>query len=244
MPLKKGVHPRSRGAASSCRMLIALFVGPSPLARGSLAQSLQSCARAGSIPARAGQPLSNRSRLAQVRVHPRSRGAAKNGATRAFWRWGPSPLARGSQYGAAGARRRVGSIPARAGQPLHQLVSHARDAGPSPLARGSRFAGFLTRPAFGSIPARAGQPVPRDDRHRIVGVHPRSRGAAGLRPGFPRACRGPSPLARGSLRRRGPGAHARGSIPARAGQPSTRSSRPTGTRVHPRSRGAAGTTHK
>ena len=73
----------------------------------------------------------------------------------------------------------------------------------------------------------------------MMGVHPRSRGAAAGALADVQGGAGPSPLARGSLTitvyRAGP----KRSIPARAGQPCCCTNASVGVRVHPRSRGAA-----
>ena len=50
-------------------------------------------------------------------VHPRSRGGALINDLRCVIAKGPSPLARGSRVGEAAVGERLGSIPARAGEP-------------------------------------------------------------------------------------------------------------------------------
>ena len=71
-----GVHPRSRGAASSPTNSAPMYRGPSPLTRGSHAQKTCPSERRGSIPAHAGQPEKRAFFSAAPWVHPRSRGAA------------------------------------------------------------------------------------------------------------------------------------------------------------------------
>ena len=152
------VHPRSRGAAYLLHQEFPLMWGPSPLARGSLGRYQQGHNITGSIPARAGQPITGQCERCGQGVHPRSRGAAAD--TEAFDSLlsGPSPLARGSRPCAGNGEPSKRSIPARAGQPSGALWAtlpagvHPRtrraatekidgtnaQVGPSPLARGSR----------------------------------------------------------------------------------------------------------
>ena len=131
--------------------------------------------------------------------------------------------------------------------------------GPSPLTRGRRDGQRRRAGAGGSIPAHAGPPATRKPAapwRRVhprsrgaadevgaptseTGVHPRSRGAAG--PVFDPLSHsaGPSPLTRGRLELSGTQRHDHGSIPAHAGPPDPLGWCVEGTRVHPRSRGAA-----
>ena len=254
------VHPRSRGAAATNAGFVGGALGPSPLARGSPTDLPMRSGGLGSIPARAGQPCRRCGASRPRWVHPRSRGAAATPGVVPVTVHGPSPLARGSPVTYAAGVRTTGSIPARAGQPGSQLRPcrrrwvHPRsrgaarradraqieDKGPSPLARGSQVGAHGEHFRFGSIPARAGQPTPN---HRQAGrrrVHPRSRGAADRRHHSAPAGGGPSPLARGSRLAHHELAPHVGSIPARAGQPDPAHWLESWTRVHPRSRGAAG----
>ena len=254
-----GVHPRSRGAAPASRVSVKSQPGPSPLARGSHAHGLIRRNRRGSIPARAGQPRTARTKICTSRVHPRSRGAARRRVGIPRRKRGPSPLARGSLARLPALRVLLGSIPARAGQPpcrtsacptspVHpRSRGAAADAdtwaadygGPSPLARGSRDRRSSTGGQHGSIPARAGQPLLRSRPAPRSRVHPRSRGAATRNAVSLVLTQGPSPLARGSLHDDDDGRVRRGSIPARAGQPFSAGTTPPWCWVHPRSRGAA-----
>ena len=111
------VHPRSRGAAPRVAGLLCTQPGPSPLARGSHHASRVEHNRRGSIPARAGQPCLLVLPHRTPRVHPRSRGAASAASANSHVITGPSPLARGSHRAHGIHQHRVGSIPARAGQP-------------------------------------------------------------------------------------------------------------------------------
>ncbi len=172
--------------------------GPSPHTRGSRWRRQPQGPSKGSIPAYAGQPRSRRTCCETRRVHPRIRGAA---AARRCWRArssGPSPHTRGSPSISIPVNRKLGSIPAYAGQPrcfaalriprrVHPRIRGAAlveptDAGPargpSPHTRGSRICEPSVRVLIGSIPAYAGQPWAH---HGYTGgnqVHPRIRGAA------------------------------------------------------------------
>ena len=176
--------------------------GPSPLARGSRGVEQRRAFRAGSIPARAGQPTPHLPKPDAAGVHPRSRGAAPASAPDGNLATGPSPLARGSLPIEHAHQVAKGSIPARAGQPtsssgrrrrrwVHPRSRGAagmvvydvhRHKGPSPLARGSRCSRAWCGSVGGSIPARAGQPHRTTSFLRPIRVHPRSRGAASVQP--------------------------------------------------------------
>ena len=151
-----------------------------------------------------------------------------------------------------------GPIPARAGQPLGEVlrpqvnrayprsrgatttVAKAREAvtGLSPLARGNRQHWRGHPLARGPIPARAGQPTALARTPPRARAYPRSRGATGVVTLKPSGAKGLSPLARGNrgaLHRRDVSARP---IPARAGQPRYRCTWRARRRAYPRSRGA------
>ncbi len=106
--------------------------------------------------------------------------------------------------------------------------------GPSPRGRGNPYAPMRAASALGAIPAWAGEPaVGRSDIARPRG-HPRVGGGTSPSPAWLWAAAGPSPRGRGNhLRLRRPPA-ALGAIPAWAGEPRSRSCRPTHGRGHPR----------
>ena len=191
-------------------------------------------------------------------VYPRTRGATRRSRVLVRTGRGLSPHARGNPAGTGGLRRRSGSIPARAGQPveagfLYVLVEvyprtrgatpqeqggYDGEAGLSPHARGNLLSvgGGGTGPR--SIPARAGQPPLRWLPGTGMEVYPRTRGAtiAGI-PANP-SSQGLSPHARGN-----PVTFPRGippfrSIPARAGQPEWYRVDLAMGKVYPRTRGA------
>jgi len=133
---------------------------------------------AGTIPARAGEPIRAWRRPRSIRDHPRACGGAARERLIARRLQGPSPRVRGSQAAtrAAGANR--GTIPARAGEPCHVACSplsgrdHPRACGGSPGRAGA--AGINE----GTIPARAGEPRCASPGLRIARDHPRACGGA------------------------------------------------------------------
>ena len=90
----------------------------------------------------------------------------------------------------------------------------------------------------GLIPARAGRTRSSDRSARPLGAHPRSRGADSLSSLVSSLRRGSSPLARGARGHCANESAPGGLIPARAGRTSPSATESSGTRAHPRSRGA------
>ena len=132
-------------------------------------------------------------------------------------------------------RHRV--YPRAGGGTSHVSVSPALRTGLSPRRRGNH----LYRASFGhgqgSIPAQAGEPCGNSTRYTDQRVYPRAGGGtARVRGGFG-AVNGLSPRRRGNLD--GLLAHqpVLGSIPAQAGEPRSRSSATSRTRVYPRAGG-------
>ena len=250
-------HPRSRGGNLCKRSFLFLGGGPSPLARGKHTPCTCRPCNQGTIPARAGETISDSARYSPLRDHPRSRGGnvalSRDGAQV----WGPSPLARGKLRGADQLARPAGTIPARAGETVDLACTGSRwrdhprsrggnllaglgldlGAGPSPLARGKHDeeanGGLLIR----TIPARAGETALPPRCISLRWDHPRSRGGNLDRIPGAVAAKGPSPLARGKRR---PSSRARataGTIPARAGETAPEDANGQHLRDHPRSRG-------
>ena len=128
-------HPRSRGGNLCKRSFLFLGGGPSPLARGKHTPCTCRPCNQGTIPARAGETISDSARYSPLRDHPRSRGGnvalSRDGAQV----WGPSPLARGKLRGADQLARPAGTIPARAGETL-RCCSGQRHAWDHPRSRG------------------------------------------------------------------------------------------------------------
>ncbi len=215
---RKGVHPRASGGASGVQALPSGSMGPSPRERGSLEPVQLDDALAGSIPARAGEPIPQSRAWCRSRVHPRASGGATQPTVPARRAMGPSPRERGSRSGWPFSAAPGGSIPARAGEPSLQatcsppLRVHPRasggaltaqqlidlNTGPSPRERGSPAPVGDHERRYGSIPARAGEPDRRLCRSREGEVHPRASGGALEYEVAPGSIRGPSPRERGS----------------------------------------------
>ena len=192
------VHPRASGGARILGRTRLFRAGPSPRERGSLQDGLEEIWEPGSIPARAGEPPSVLIGGATPRVHPRASGGAEHADRTPALLGGPSPRERGSRR--LGGRRPagVGSIPARAGEPVATMSEprsvrvHPRASGgafgtgagaydprgPSPRERGSHAPCLDAPEVEGSIPARAGEPGSASAPASASGVHPRASGGA------------------------------------------------------------------
>ena len=210
-------HPRSRGVYPATKVAGALSSGSSPLARGLPTAISGACAQPRIIPARAGFTRARQRPQFSWQDHPRSRGVYAVADYSGSAGIGSSPLARGLRVRPVYPERGPGIIPARAGftswgesgrpngsdHPRSRgvyavaLCSWVPSPGSSPLARGLRepAGGPLGIPRI--IPARAGFTLIRDDRGRVVGDHPRSRGVYTRRGGHRMVTAGSSPLARG-----------------------------------------------
>jgi len=222
--------------------------GLSPRVRGSPAFARPPRDAAGSIPARAGEPLCGRSRRCKIGVYPRACGGALLTFGRVQGDVGLSPRVRGSRVEAALKSMGPGSIPARAGEPASACARMCADGvypracggawgtgleqqsrgGLSPRVRGSPHQLRRAERRFGSIPARAGEPMSAGRFTPASGVYPRACGGADRADWAKAELAGLSPRVRGSLRGDGAGAPAHGSIPARAGEPAACSRPSTG----------------
>ncbi len=232
--------------------------GRSPLTRGRPHSARRKSSPVRSIPAHAGQTVTQTACCCCHRVDPRSRGAdrARGGDERGVR--GRSPLTRGRQQRKNKQVRDVGSIPAHAGQTLVDrgalgirqvdprsrgadaatASQQARNTGRSPLTRGRRssFPAFPNR--LRSIPAHAGQTKAWREVKPVWGVDPRSRGADDQLRAIVTSRPGRSPLTRGRPVHRPEERHESGSIPAHAGQTRHPLAVPRASQVDPRSRGA------
>ena len=256
--LRSKAYPRSRGATQLGNFMFDMTMGLSPLARGNLRNLGLRLGVFGPIPARAGQPRPAMPWCWPWRAYPRSRGTTRIRCNASRAPLGLSPLARGNPGAAGKSERRVGPIPARAGQPAleaHALVDvaayprsrgatastarcRAEKAGLSPLARGNLRPLPIQGLPTGPIPARAGQPCAASGHGPSHWAYPRSRGATGYDlPGNLRFV-GLSPLARGNRCDRLPQGRSPGPIPARAGQPCRCPAGRGAPTAYPRSRGA------
>ena len=251
------VYPRACGGTLSLWSWCSSLRGLSPRVRGNLAGFQWERIRPGSIPARAGEP-ERRARTSTVsRVYPRACGGTPVPCRSDTNSTGLSPRVRGNRRRAGLATAAMGSIPARAGEPLgngamggvSRVYPRACggtggstrpadwQAGLSPRVRGNQSTVAVKIPLPGSIPARAGEPKAWAEWCQRRTVYPRACGGtvngilyAGERYGLsPRVRGNPTAYFRSSKRR--------GSIPARAGEPSLRWCRAMSTRVYPRACG-------
>ena len=217
-PTGRTNHPRSHGEHLVPQSILKIWLGSSPLMRGTYQSDTAGPVVARLIPARAGNTCHVRAPRAHAWAHPRSRGEhSRSEISRSRVR-GSSPLARGTSgvpYSPPGVCR---LIPARAGNMPGQffrvgrLAAHPRSrgdhvsmnspcgvsVGSSPLARGPR--GIL-RPLCalaGLIPARAGNTYEPGFPFVPCWAHPRSRGEHSSSTGKITLTLGSSPLARGT----------------------------------------------
>ena len=173
---RRGDHPRSRGEYVFNVTASEFSMGSSPLSRGIPRSQGRHAAGGGIIPALAGNTSGGISGYYIGEDHPRSRG--EYGASEGFdtIEDGSSPLSRGILIQPVGPCRRVGIIPALAGNTPHRRRSqgcqrdHPRSrgeyplgarrmhyrVGSSPLSRGIRPGQPRRLRRFGIIPALAG----------------------------------------------------------------------------------------
>ena len=111
------VYPRVGGATFRQSLGISLKMGLSPRGRGNLISLFWRMARAGSIPAWAGQPRLLQHPVHQVRVYPRVGGATSSPMVNRNSESGLSPRGRGNLTAAVDGYVLIRSIPAWAGQP-------------------------------------------------------------------------------------------------------------------------------
>ena len=195
--------------------------------------------RRGSIPARAGEPLSIDERRGSMRVYPRTGGGTNRPLTDGSDYVGLSPHGRGNPAAWTTADLTFGSIPARAGEPLGRgIISTwskvyprtgggttttvslmATGPGLSPHGRGNQNRDEVPGSALGSIPARAGEPPALAHSSRPNQVYPRTGGGTVPMGMSNREAEGLSPHGRGNRRPMVARANLEGSIPARAGEP-------------------------
>ena len=191
------VYPRACGATVNPRLTSSTAWGLSPRMRGNRDQGRPRSIGKGSIPAHAGQPVTDSDSRSRRRVYPRACGATeirKHGLTLTQ---GLSPRMRGNHQSTQARSYAGGSIPAHAGQPL-VVDGDAEDAGVYPRACGATAMGFMLAlsekglsPRMrgnlrqiirragvrGSIPAHAGQPSIAGDIMHYYKVYPRACGA-------------------------------------------------------------------
>ena len=177
-PISSRVYPRPCGGAPAVFDRVAVGGGLSPPVRGSPHQYTTAPPDDRSIPARAGEPPGDAAAKCAAGVYPRPCGGAMRRTPASVLCTGLSPPVRGSRPAIPGRVVDPGSIPARAGEPMHKAqglnisgvyprpcggADHLSTlrvdvAGLSPPVRGSRPAVPHSFLAARSIPARAGEP--------------------------------------------------------------------------------------
>ena len=151
----------------------------------------------------------------------------------------------------------MGSIPARAGEPLASELSPDAPSvypracggtvmtasrlssirGLSPRVRGNRLVRTPNEEASGSIPARAGEPRTWQAHNGPAMVYPRACGGTADVPACKPGGKGLSPRVRGNLNVGVVWEVGTGSIPARAGEPTASSGLTSPAPVYPRACG-------
>ena len=199
------VYPRAGGGTKATAKEVECFWGLSPRGRGNLATTASAASSIGSIPARAGEPPFFCPHFLESRVYPRAGGGTPPGFSGPSSKPGLSPRGRGNRADRIAARPRVGSIPARAGEPTSSWcrspparvypragggteVGNALFgdlAGLSPRGRGNHAQGQDHGARDGSIPARAGEPALRERPEIGKGVYPRAGGGTDSERMFP-----------------------------------------------------------
>ena len=195
--------------------------------------------RPGSIPACAGEPLSNGFSLAKGRVYPRVCGGTMQELSPRAWPRGLSPRVRGNRNPKEVSSMSSRSIPACAGEPRrYRVISRGRRVYPrvcggtamvgrdlpsqdglSPRVRGNRAYDKAAWGRYRSIPACAGEPTGRGIPTPWSGVYPRVCGGTVIILLGRRWEMGLSPRVRGNPRKVKEGVRGVGSIPACAGEP-------------------------
>ncbi len=256
-PTRSGVHPRACGGNGHPSPWWRPAPGPSPRLRGKRLLERAGRALNRSIPAPAGETLSENCKPRSQAVHPRACGGNPSSRRRRGLCSGPSPRLRGKPDVATGSPHGDGSIPAPAGEtycydyPKVEPEVHPRacggnrrrvrmysiSRGPSPRLRGKPTPWRVLRASHRSIPAPAGETRASRCSPSRTAVHPRACGGNVDNHGVDQGFEGPSPRLRGKPAGIVSPNGDRGSIPAPAGETSgTPSPHPPGP-VHPRACG-------
>ena len=111
------VYPRACGGTTTSHSRKPVFSGLSPRVRGNRGRSRIDVGRAGSIPARAGEPRAPIDARSRRRLYPRACGGTLTRASLIWLTPGLSPRVRGNQSLVITIPSGFGSIPARAGEP-------------------------------------------------------------------------------------------------------------------------------
>ncbi len=157
-----GVYPRACGGTVRQAQARPTEIGLSPRVRGNQGPLNAAFIAIRSIPARAGEPAMARAARPHSKVYPRACGGTQFGAKQLQNLAGLSPRVRGNRAVRDTWDGRMGSIPARAGEPSG--ASSGRPAaswairGLSPRVRGNPSVAIHFWHRCWSIPARAGEP--------------------------------------------------------------------------------------
>ncbi len=116
-PARPVVYPRACGGTNYEPGGTFAARGLSPRVRGNPDDPRRADGRGGSIPARAGEPISKGAAQAVSEVYPRACGGTRYLPCYSFGYQGLSPRVRGNRKQDLPGRGREGSIPARAGEP-------------------------------------------------------------------------------------------------------------------------------
>ena len=256
------VYPRACGGTFHFTVGFTRDPGLSPRVRGNQSAVCLPVSPFGSIPARAGEPLTSVIICICLRVYPRACGGTPCLRHAGRSSTGLSPRVRGNLLHDQDGDITGGSIPARAGEPPQQWMKymtawvypracggthhdaplHVVQMGLSPRVRGNhRPAGGLWRRG-GSIPARAGEPSSSGTGRDRPGVYPRACGGTSTATSSRRWTGGLSPRVRGNPETSFGAAIANRSIPARAGEPERRAPRWARRGVYPRACGGTANT--
>ena len=111
------VYPRVCGGTLDAQSENGAAHGLSPRVRGNRSAPVASSASTGSIPACAGEPVSDHRRIALIRVYPRVCGGTLRGPQEQSKATGLSPRVRGNHGEPHDVLTHSGSIPACAGEP-------------------------------------------------------------------------------------------------------------------------------
>ena len=172
----------------------------------------------GSIPAHAGEPLSEAWPRSRWRVYPRACGGTTSRSRLVAVTVGLSPRMRGNLRRGDRVGESLGSIPAHAGEPrapasakrrprvypracggtLNRLPRLHFGVGLSPRMRGNPLPRFSSLIGFGSIPAHAGEPPAYSRCGYSPRVYPRACGGTGEQFGRRSLRWGLSPRMRGN----------------------------------------------
>ena len=235
-------YPRAGGGTAAALAEKWGASGLSPRGRGNPRRLPARYQGAGTIPARAGEPVLPAATLTDAGDYPRAGGGTIGQLRPVVLDLGLSPRGRGNLRRIRFLPRRPGTIPARAGEPCSGCSARSRDGdypragggtagislvqlvemGLSPRGRGNQQMVPLLEGAEGTIPARAGEPMPTAAMPMKAQDYPRAGGGTRSKSALTKMTRGLSPRGRGNHLLDAARQPLRGTIPARAGEPGTK----------------------